>query len=184
MMPAPHGSPVHRCTARPRRRPPGTHRPVRSGSGPGGRLGGLLEVAHLLQAGAVHHVGHRPVAARLGRSPPRLPPAARPTPTLLAEQRDEDPGLLLAEPGQREQPGQSSLRPAAARRARSPRRRRRSGRRRAAASACTRPAIARGSGAPRADRPSAPRTPLHRVPATAAGSACRPPSARRSAPGR
>src|SRR5690606_7714608 len=74
-------------------------------------LGGLGRGLHLRLEGAdlgerlgSGDVGHRPVGALLAVLPGGLAPALRPDSVLLAEQRDEDLGLLLAEAGQGVQP--------------------------------------------------------------------------------
>ena len=69
-----------------------------------GRLGGLLEVAHLLQRLGVDDVGHRAVRPGLGVGAAGLLPALGSDAELLAEQGGEDPRLLLAEAGQRLEP--------------------------------------------------------------------------------
>src|SRR5262245_17109156 len=71
-----------------------------SGRGLRGGLHLLLELAHLAQRGGVDHVGHRAVDAARAEFSGGLAPPPRPDAGLLAEQRREDLGLLLAEAGQ------------------------------------------------------------------------------------
>ena len=69
------------------------------------RLDRLLVVADLLQGRGVDDVGHRTVAALLTVGARGLPPAGGPDAQLLAQQREEDPRLLVAVAGQRRSAG-------------------------------------------------------------------------------
>src|SRR5690606_34370829 len=71
-----------------------------------GGLGGLLVLTHLGERGLVDDVGHRPVRALGAVVAGRLAPARGLQAELLAEQREEDPGLLVAEARQRLEPAQ------------------------------------------------------------------------------
>src|SRR5262249_27264069 len=66
----------------------------------------LLVGADRGQRGAVDDVRHRVVPALLTEVPGRLPPAPGAHAVLLAEQGQEDLGLVHAEPGQLAQPRQ------------------------------------------------------------------------------
>src|SRR5680860_1816299 len=72
---------------------------------PSSPLGG----SHLFQGRGVDHVGDRAIALLGVVAHDRLPPL-RTYAELLGEQRDEDLGLLLAEPGERRHPLEQVLR--------------------------------------------------------------------------